>query len=281
MEIYVQKDGQRQGPYSEGQIRTGVDRGEFKPDDPAWAMGETSWQTLAALISLDVHQPPPLNKQPTSPKKADIPKTVSTTPPPRTRGDTVRVTIALSAVGFAVCLLLAFAWQNWSSDHIDAKTWAVFNERQGYQQSQSDPRSHAATMRGNENAFIAKYGKPSKVAHGAQPPATDDLIFRNGDLVFEVSFWYGSAHAVLVWRWDSNALTDQDIEKGLAAFADGEEWDHQKRSETNGKDIWKRIGVVAFVADVRSKAENPTEFTPINSLHIVTEEFLIKSNEKR
>ena len=60
MEIHIQKGGQKQGPFSEAQIRSGVDAGEFAPDDLAWSTGKASWQPLSVLISLDVDQPPPL-----------------------------------------------------------------------------------------------------------------------------------------------------------------------------------------------------------------------------
>lgn len=276
MDIYVQKDGQRRGPFSEAQIRSGFDSGEFAPADLAWANGKASWQPLSALINLDVNQSPPFDHPPSSSPTAVVAGAVSAMPPLSTKWNTFRVAIALLAVGFAVCLLLAFAWQSWSSDHVDAKTWAMYNERQGFEKDQTDPRSRAATMRGNEEAFIAKYGKPLKVAHGAQPPATDDLLFRNGDLVYEVSFWYGSAHNVLVWRWDDNPLTEQDIEKGLAAFSEGEEWALQSHAGPHGIDIWRRIGVVAFVEDVRSKVPDAPETIPVNDLRIVTEELLAK-----
>ena len=60
MNIYVQKDGQKHGPFSETHIRRGIDAGEFNADDPAWTQGKASWQPLSALIGLDVTQPPPI-----------------------------------------------------------------------------------------------------------------------------------------------------------------------------------------------------------------------------
>lgn len=60
MEIHIQKDGQKHGPFSEAQIRSGVDEGQFAPDDLAWSTGKASWQPLSALINLDVSQPPPI-----------------------------------------------------------------------------------------------------------------------------------------------------------------------------------------------------------------------------
>ena len=279
MDIYVQKDGQRQGPYSEAQIRTGIDRGDLKPNDAAWMTGEASWQALSALINLDVNKTPPLDHQPNSSPAAVVSKTVSAMPLKPTKGDKIRASIAVLTIGFVCCLFLGFIMKDCSSDHIDEKTWAALNERQGFGKDQTDPQSHAAIIHGNEEAFIAKYGKPSKVTHGAQPPATDDLLFRKGDLVYEVSFWYGSASNVLIWRWDDHALTDQDIQIGLNAFSDGEEWVHQDKADTKGKEIWKRIGVAAFIEDVRSKAPNPTEYIPVNDLHIATEEFINKYNE--
>ena len=180
------------------------------------------------------------------------------------------------AAAFLICILLAFHWKDHFPEHVDPKAWDRLNKRQGFEKDQPDPRSRVATMRGNEEAFIALYGKPLKVSHGAQPPATDDLVFRNGDLVYQVSFWYGSAHNVLVWRWDDNPLTEQDIEKGLAAFSEGEEWALQSHAGPYGIDIWRRIGVVAFVEDVRSKVPNAPETIPVNDLRIVTDELLTK-----
>ena len=60
MEIHIQKGDQKHGPFSEAQIRSGVEAGEFAPDDLAWSTGKASWQPLSALISLDVNQPPPI-----------------------------------------------------------------------------------------------------------------------------------------------------------------------------------------------------------------------------
>lgn len=59
MDIYVQKDGQKLGPFPETKIRQGLDAGEFAPDDLAWRNGKASWQPLSALIALDVTQAPP------------------------------------------------------------------------------------------------------------------------------------------------------------------------------------------------------------------------------
>ena len=60
MDIYVHKDGQQQGPFTESRVRQGVDTGEFGSDDLAWIAGKASWQPLAALINLDVSKPPPM-----------------------------------------------------------------------------------------------------------------------------------------------------------------------------------------------------------------------------
>ena len=62
MDIYVQKDGQQLGPFSEVKIRAGIDAGEFAPDDHAWTSGKASWQPISALISLDVNRPPPFSE---------------------------------------------------------------------------------------------------------------------------------------------------------------------------------------------------------------------------
>ena len=63
MDIYVQKNGQQQGPFPETKIREGIDAGEFKPDDLAWTVGKASWQPLSALINLEVDQPPPIHSE--------------------------------------------------------------------------------------------------------------------------------------------------------------------------------------------------------------------------
>ena len=152
------------------------------------------------------------------------------------------VYVPVLTVGFFVCLLLAFHWQSYFPEHVDPKRIDIFNERQGFGKDQTDPRSRAATIRGNKEAFIATYGKPFKVAHGAQPPATDDLLFRNGDLVYEVSFWYGSAHNVLVWRWDDKPLEEQDIEKGLAAFQTAKNGFNKTRPTLKGKKSGRELG---------------------------------------
>jgi hypothetical protein len=60
MDIYVQKDGQQQGPFPESRIRQGIDGGEFDPADLAWTAGKAAWQPLSILIGLDVTQAPPI-----------------------------------------------------------------------------------------------------------------------------------------------------------------------------------------------------------------------------
>ena len=294
MDIYVQKDGQKRGPFSEAQIRTGIDRDVFKPDDPAWTTGKVSWQPLSALINLDVNQPPPLDHEPASSAKADIPKTASASAP-RIRGDAIRKTIALLAVGFVFCLLLAFGWQSWSSDHVDAKTWAAFNVRQGFGTPKSDPSSpdnaflhqpqkanstRIANLRSSKEDFIALYGQPKK-AGKAEPPATDYLDFLEGDLVYTVSFWNGSAHRITAWRYDNNPLTDQDIKKILSSFSDGDDWIHQDRDGTDGRGIWRRAGVTAIYQDMRHKIEYQPEKIPASVVEIMTDEFLSKKGSEQ
>lgn len=78
MDIYVQKDGQRLGPFPETKIRQGIDTGEFAPADLAWTTGKASWQPLSALINLDVNQPPPISE----PVPQEVAGNGSIEPPP-------------------------------------------------------------------------------------------------------------------------------------------------------------------------------------------------------
>ena len=57
MEIYLQKDGQQVGPYSEEQLRESVTAGTINQFDLACHEGMTGWQPLCTIISIEV--PPP------------------------------------------------------------------------------------------------------------------------------------------------------------------------------------------------------------------------------
>lgn len=47
IEIHVSRDGSTLGTFSEEQIKTGLQSGEFKPTDFAWKTGMTDWKPLA------------------------------------------------------------------------------------------------------------------------------------------------------------------------------------------------------------------------------------------
>lgn len=50
MQIYISRNGQQYGPYSEEQARAYLASGELQPGDLAWAEGRGDWQPLSALL---------------------------------------------------------------------------------------------------------------------------------------------------------------------------------------------------------------------------------------
>jgi uncharacterized protein DUF4339/LITAF-like zinc ribbon protein len=51
MEIYIYRNGQREGPYSSADVQAGLDLGSFGKSDLAWRAGLAKWIPLAALLS--------------------------------------------------------------------------------------------------------------------------------------------------------------------------------------------------------------------------------------
>lgn len=50
MEIYVNRNGQQFGPYSEEQVRENLAIGMLSPDDLAWHKGLAEWQAVGQVV---------------------------------------------------------------------------------------------------------------------------------------------------------------------------------------------------------------------------------------
>ena len=50
MDIYLHKDGQQLGPFSESELRTQLSGGRINETDLAWAEGNTDWQPLSTIL---------------------------------------------------------------------------------------------------------------------------------------------------------------------------------------------------------------------------------------
>lgn len=66
MEIYIAKDGQKHGPYTEAQLQEYVKSGRVRPNDLAWKSGYSKWISVSQMLPAAVNpggsaQPPPVS----------------------------------------------------------------------------------------------------------------------------------------------------------------------------------------------------------------------------
>lgn len=65
MEVWIGRDGERHGPYSENDVREWLRTGKVSPDDLGWYQGMTDWKPLSALFP---EEPPALDRAYSPPK---------------------------------------------------------------------------------------------------------------------------------------------------------------------------------------------------------------------
>ncbi len=58
--IYIQKDGQQNGPFNQLEVLNGICDQKFAPDDLAWREGMAGWQPLHTLLQGNSQAPPPM-----------------------------------------------------------------------------------------------------------------------------------------------------------------------------------------------------------------------------
>ena len=71
MEFSIIKDGQQQGPYSESEIQSMLESGDFQLEDLAWKAGMQEWKPLSEVM-VKWSVPPPLSARSHSGKVGDI-----------------------------------------------------------------------------------------------------------------------------------------------------------------------------------------------------------------
>jgi uncharacterized RDD family membrane protein YckC len=59
MEVWIGRDGERHGPYSDGDIRQWLRSGQVSRDDLGWYEGLADWQPLSVLFPDEVRDTPP------------------------------------------------------------------------------------------------------------------------------------------------------------------------------------------------------------------------------
>jgi hypothetical protein len=121
MSIWVLKDGQREGPYEEQDIRELIYEGTYTGDDPAIRGGQFDWTTLGQLLNREpveeaeadeVVEPPPM---PTdlvgTPVEAVATEVgVAVLPAGVTDGAATRVEVVDIRMPFGSVLTLMFKW---------------------------------------------------------------------------------------------------------------------------------------------------------------------------
>lgn len=65
MEVWIGRDGERHGPYTEADVREWLRSGRLSPDDLGWYQGMTDWKPLSALFP---EAPPALDRAYSPPK---------------------------------------------------------------------------------------------------------------------------------------------------------------------------------------------------------------------
>ena len=65
MEVWIGRDGERHGPYSEADVREWLRTGKVSPDDLGWYQGMADWKPLSALFP---EEPPALDRVYSPPK---------------------------------------------------------------------------------------------------------------------------------------------------------------------------------------------------------------------
>jgi GYF domain 2 len=79
MAIWVIKDGQREGPYEEQDVRELVYEGTYTDSEPAIRDGQYDWTTLGQVLG---RQPPPAQPAPAAPAEPALPPAIPPEPPP-------------------------------------------------------------------------------------------------------------------------------------------------------------------------------------------------------
>ena len=69
MNIYIHKDGQQLGPFTEQQVKDSIYQGRFNGNDLAWKEGAADWQPINSLIG---GTPPPVSAPPATPPQQPV-----------------------------------------------------------------------------------------------------------------------------------------------------------------------------------------------------------------
>jgi GYF domain 2/Domain of unknown function (DUF4234) len=83
--IWIGRDGQRYGPYTEASIREWLAAGKLAPDALAWRKGEANWVPVSVLLGATFAEPPP---PPEPPPMASRPYSFFDVPATSGRADT-------------------------------------------------------------------------------------------------------------------------------------------------------------------------------------------------
>lgn len=68
MEVWIGRDGERHGPYSEADVREWLRTGRLSPQDLGWHEGLSDWQPLSTLFPQEPPAPPALDRAYSPPK---------------------------------------------------------------------------------------------------------------------------------------------------------------------------------------------------------------------
>jgi hypothetical protein len=119
MAIWVFKDGQREGPYQEQDLRELIYEGTYDDTDTAIRDGQFDWTTLGQILDL---QPPPSPTEPPPlllPPEEESPLPLQSEPPPvpaapqdlpATLPPPTRITIADFQIPFGSMFILVLKW---------------------------------------------------------------------------------------------------------------------------------------------------------------------------
>ena len=99
--IWIGRDGQKFGPYTEASIRQWLSQGQLTPETPAWCKGMTTWGRLSDIVA-DSTVPPPVVVPPPPVEHVRVNNPANGAPYPSSGADYGMFLLAIPVI--AVCL---------------------------------------------------------------------------------------------------------------------------------------------------------------------------------
>ena len=103
MQIYISRNDEQFGPYSEADVRQYLASGELSPDDLAWHEGQAEWQQLSTIVRSTLSRPTRTTPSRPTPSRSATPLPPAPKPPLR----------RYAVIGVVVLYLISPYWSFW------------------------------------------------------------------------------------------------------------------------------------------------------------------------